>query len=170
MFKEENTVFVSSHEERQQQQQQHHQTTSFTTTMLRAGQNPSLYKEPDSDMCRRCAKFIYPLESLGPVMGSKYHKLCFRCVTCNRLLDFKTYRTNLIELSDKSVYCSTHNPKNGKVNVTETVVGNNRTRSKSPAFVVTIFWLHVRKKKVGLSKNCISRGGGFFFVEIFKNY
>lgn len=68
---------------------------------------------------------------MGPVMGNKYHKLCFRCHTCNRLLDFKTYKTNLNELNDKNVYCQTHNPKNGKY--TETIfIYNNRARSKSP--------------------------------------
>jgi hypothetical protein len=143
MFNEESSaVYVASsqHEEKHHHHHHHHhqQTSSASFSVLRAGQNPSLYKEPDSDLCKRCAKFIYPLESLGPVMGSKYHKLCFRCVTCNRLLDFKTYRTNLIELSDKNVYCSTHNPKNGKVNVPETVLVHGR--SKSPVSVVALLF------------------------------
>ena len=76
---------------------------------------------------------------MGPVMGQNYHKLCFRCCTCNRLLDFKTYRTNLNDLADKRVYCATHNPKNGKYS--ETIVVYNRPRSKSPGSFDVISFL-----------------------------
>ena len=110
MYNEESSsVYVASSHEAA-----HQRSSSSTTVLTVRAQNPSLYKHPESDACKRCHKFIYPLETMGPVMGNRYHKLCFRCNTCNRLLDFKTYRTNLIDLSDKSVYCSTHNPKNGK--------------------------------------------------------
>lgn len=50
---------------------------------------------------------------MGPVMGYKYHKLCFRCHTCDRLLDFINYRTNLVDLADRQLYCVNHSPKNG---------------------------------------------------------
>lgn len=56
-------------------------------------------------------------------MGFKYHKLCFRCHTCERQLDFKNYRTNVIDLNDRELYCSAHNPRNGAFN--ENVYGYN---------------------------------------------
>jgi hypothetical protein len=92
--------------------------------------NNSLYKEMESDDCKRCQKYIYPLELMGPIMGFKYHRQCFRCNECDRLLDFKTYRTNLDDINDRQIYCLNHNPRTGHHN-------NfifNRTRSKSPAF------------------------------------
>ena len=74
----------------------------------------SLYKEPEQEECKRCSKFIYKLDLLGPVMGFRYHKQCFRCNVCDTQLDFKNYRTNLIDLNDRSVYCVSHYPRNGK--------------------------------------------------------
>ena len=74
----------------------------------------SLYKEPEPEECKRCSKFIYKLDQLGPVMGFKYHKQCFRCAVCDTNLDFKNYRTNLIDINDRSVYCVSHFPRNGK--------------------------------------------------------
>jgi hypothetical protein len=76
-------------------------------------------------------------------MGHRYHKLCFRCHICERLLDFKNYRTNLIDLNDRELYCIAHNPRNGAFN--ENVYGYN-ARSKSPGnFEVqrSVFYLFV---------------------------
>lgn len=72
---------------------------------------------------------ITRLEMMGPVMGYKYHKLCFRCHVCERQLDFKNYRTNLIDLNDREIYCTAHNPRNGAFN--DHVYGYN-ARTKSP--------------------------------------
>lgn len=67
-----------------------------------------------TDQCARCDQQIYPLELMGKIMGNKYHKQCFKCSFCDRNLDFKTYKTNVIDLSDKQIYCASHAPKNGK--------------------------------------------------------
>ena len=83
------------------------QTRSTLTTT-------SLYRDPVSEDCKRCSKYIYPLEMIGPVMGFRYHKQCFRCAVCDSQLDFKNYRTNLIDINDKSIFCSSHYPRNGK--------------------------------------------------------
>ena len=72
---------------------------------------------------------------MGPVMGYKYHKMCFRCHTCDRLLDFITFRTNLIDLHDRQLYCVNHHPRNGKYTDSYTY----RTGSKSPAHFEVIF-------------------------------
>jgi hypothetical protein len=77
---------------------------------------------------------------MGPVLGQKYHKLCFRCNTCNRQLDFKSYRTNLDDLTDRNVYCSAHNPKSKKFS--ETYVIYHQPRSKSPAATPSSYNYH----------------------------
>ena len=66
---------------------------------------------------------------MGPVMGYKYHKLCFRCRVCERQLDFKNYRTNVVDLNDRELYCAAHNPRNGAFN--DNIYGYN-PRLKTP--------------------------------------
>ena len=72
----------------------------------------SLYVEKEP--CKRCYKYIYPMELIGPIMGYRYHKQCFKCAVCQTHLDFKSYRTNLNDLNDRAVYCTSHYPRNGK--------------------------------------------------------
>ncbi len=64
--------------------------------------------------CLRCANQVYALERIGPIKGNIYHKTCFKCLTCERQLDLKTYYTNQINLADRQIYCQTHAPKSGK--------------------------------------------------------
>lgn len=66
------------------------------------------------DRCRRCEQLVYITERIGPVKDALYHKLCFKCMKCDRQLDFKTYFTNSMELSDKEIYCQSHVPRSGK--------------------------------------------------------
>jgi hypothetical protein len=66
------------------------------------------------DRCRRCQQLVYVTERIGPVKDSLYHKLCFKCLKCDRQLDFKTYFTNSIDLNDKEMYCQSHVPRSGK--------------------------------------------------------
>ncbi len=66
------------------------------------------------DRCRRCHQLVYVTERIGPVKDSLYHKLCFKCLKCDRQLDFKTYFTNSINLTDKEIYCQSHVPRSGK--------------------------------------------------------
>jgi len=68
------------------------------------------------DRCRRCNQLVYVTERIGPVKDSLYHKLCFKCLKCDRQLDFKTYFTNSIDLTDKEIYCQSHVPRSGKGN------------------------------------------------------
>jgi hypothetical protein len=100
-------------------------TGTIGTVTIRT--NNSLYKETESNDCKRCHKYIYPLECMS-VMGFRYHRQCFRCNKCDRLLDFKSYRTNLDDLNDRQIYCINHSPRSNPHN-------NfifNRSRSKSP--------------------------------------
>ena len=84
------------------------ETAPITTTTLSSSLSSS------RDRCRRCNQLVYVTERIGPVKGSLYHKLCFKCLKCDRQLDFKTYFTNSIDLSDKEIYCQSHVPRSGK--------------------------------------------------------
>lgn len=66
------------------------------------------------DRCRRCQQLVYCTERIGPVKDALYHKLCFKCLKCDRQLDFKTYFTNSNDLNDKEIYCQSHAPRSGK--------------------------------------------------------
>lgn len=76
--------------------------------------SPSSSLQSTRDRCRRCHQLVYWTERIGPVKDSLYHKLCFKCLKCDRQLDFKTYFTNSIDLTDKEIYCQSHAPRSGK--------------------------------------------------------
>ena len=80
------------------------ETTTSSSTLLTSTR----------DRCRRCQQLVYVTERIGPVKASLYHKLCFKCLKCDRQLDFKTYFTNSIDLNDKEIYCQSHVPRSGK--------------------------------------------------------
>ena len=85
------------------------ETASLTTT----GSSSSLLTS-SRDRCRRCNQLVYVTERIGPVKDYLYHKLCFKCLKCDRQLDFKTYFTNSDDLNDKEIYCQSHAPRSGK--------------------------------------------------------
>ncbi|KAI3379000.1 hypothetical protein SNEBB_008819 [Seison nebaliae] len=55
--------------------------------------------------CAKCAKNVYPLEELK-CLDKIWHKTCFRCVTCNMLLNVKNYKG-----FEKEPYCQSHLPR-----------------------------------------------------------
>ncbi|CAF5228907.1 unnamed protein product, partial [Rotaria magnacalcarata] len=57
-----------------------------TTTSLSS--LPSTLSISPRDRCRRCQQLVYVTERIGPVKDSLYHKLCFKCLKCDRQLDF----------------------------------------------------------------------------------
>ncbi|XP_060596282.1 mediator of RNA polymerase II transcription subunit 15-like [Ruditapes philippinarum] len=62
------------------------------------------------DKCYHCMKKVYPMEKLGPVRGVVFHKICFKCSTCNTTLNMKNFSHNQSDSFDKSVYCKSHQP------------------------------------------------------------
>ena len=84
-----------------------------TTATAAAAASSSSLTSP-RERCRRCNQLVYVTERIGPVKDSLYHKLCFKCLKCDRQLDFKTYFTNSIDLTDKEIYCQSHVPRSGK--------------------------------------------------------
>ncbi len=89
------------------------ETTPLTTAVPLPPSSSSLLAS-SRDRCRRCNQLVYVTERIGPIKDSIYHKLCFKCLTCDRQLDFKTYFTNSIALNDKEIYCQSHVPRSGK--------------------------------------------------------
>ena len=85
----------------------------ITTAASSLSLSSNLLSSP-RDRCRRCQQLVYVTERIGPVKDSLYHKLCFKCLKCDRQLDFKTYFTNSIDLNDKEIYCQSHVPRSGK--------------------------------------------------------
>jgi hypothetical protein len=53
----------------------------------------------NSDLCAKCDKPVYAAELILGA-GKKYHKMCFRCLKCNKLLD----STNMVD-KGFDVYC-----------------------------------------------------------------
>eukprot|EP00027_Filamoeba_sp_ATCC50430_P005050 CAMPEP_0168547286 /NCGR_PEP_ID=MMETSP0413-20121227/3953_1 /TAXON_ID=136452 /ORGANISM="Filamoeba nolandi, Strain NC-AS-23-1" /LENGTH=164 /DNA_ID=CAMNT_0008577525 /DNA_START=83 /DNA_END=577 /DNA_ORIENTATION=+ len=54
--------------------------------------------------CVKCGKTAYPLEAIT-AQDKTYHKLCFKCSTCQISLNLKNYKTFQGE-----IYCVTHTP------------------------------------------------------------
>lgn len=86
------------------------QVNGYSASMLSSAQQFSATR----DKCFRCSNQVYALERIGPVKGNIYHKICFKCLKCDRQLDLKTYYTNQINLEDRQIYCQSHAPKSGK--------------------------------------------------------
>ena len=40
----------------------------------------------NKETCILCGKSVYPAEKTATTTGNIYHKECFRCTTCNKLL------------------------------------------------------------------------------------
>ena len=76
--------------------------------------NSAQYNAGLENKCLRCDSQVYALERIGPIKGNIYHKTCFKCLTCERQLDLKTFYTNQVNLTDREIYCQTHAPKSGK--------------------------------------------------------
>jgi len=65
-----------------------------------SGTNTNL-KVGAGDICPRCEKKVYFAEQLIGPGSVKYHKTCFRCSECNKLLDSSTFVDN----KEGTVFC-----------------------------------------------------------------
>ena len=59
-------------------------------------------------------KKVYKMESIGPVKGAVYHRLCFTCKVCSTRLTLNNYTVNQSDSYDASVYCKSHTPEGDK--------------------------------------------------------
>jgi hypothetical protein len=106
----------------------------------------------ETKICFRCYQKIYQLEILGPILKQFYHKTCFRCIYCDRYLDFKNYATNTHDLSDKHVYCSSHVPKTKN----QYVFCENKTQTSTNSNLLDIIQIKSdsdSKKNLKISSN-----------------
>eukprot|EP00123_Amoebidium_parasiticum_P012419 comp21339_c0_seq1/m.29251 comp21339_c0_seq1/g.29251 ORF comp21339_c0_seq1/g.29251 comp21339_c0_seq1/m.29251 type:complete len:200 (-) comp21339_c0_seq1:148-747(-) len=60
--------------------------------------------------CPRCTKTVYMAEEVAAV-GQKWHKMCFKCATCNKSLDSTTVADKDGEIFCKSCYGRNFGPK-----------------------------------------------------------
>jgi len=70
--------------------------------------NPENKKMPEK--CCECGKIVYVTEKLV-ILNRIYHKSCFKCTTCGKVLTMKNYAA----VGGKS-YCQPHYPAPGKDN------------------------------------------------------
>lgn len=60
--------------------------------------------------CGRCEKLVYAAEEMK-ALGKSYHKLCFKCKSCNKLLDSTNCTDKDNELFCKTCYAKTFGPQ-----------------------------------------------------------
>lgn len=66
------------------------------------------YSNPEC--CPRCGKRVYFAEEMK-AQHRKWHKLCFKCYECNKLLDTGRFSTHNMELFCQACYGRRHGPK-----------------------------------------------------------
>eukprot|EP01101_Sappina_pedata_P013653 TRINITY_DN990_c0_g1_i3.p1 TRINITY_DN990_c0_g1~~TRINITY_DN990_c0_g1_i3.p1 ORF type:complete len:490 (+),score=95.19 TRINITY_DN990_c0_g1_i3:33-1472(+) len=59
-----------------------------------------------SNKCHSCSKTVYLFDGGIQARNNHYHKACFRCTTCKRVLAASSYDTY-----ESKVYCQVHRPK-----------------------------------------------------------
>ena len=60
-----------------------------------------------SEKCVLCGKSVYPAERTASTTGNIFHKNCFRCTSCNKLL---TPNIAFEHSTTHRMYCKTHLP------------------------------------------------------------
>ncbi|XP_070568182.1 cysteine and glycine-rich protein 2-like [Ptychodera flava] len=60
--------------------------------------------------CGRCGKSVYQAEEVSGA-GQKWHKLCFSCADCNKLLDSTTVASHENQIYCRSCYGKHYGPK-----------------------------------------------------------
>ncbi|XP_038058593.1 cysteine and glycine-rich protein 1-like [Patiria miniata] len=64
------------------------------------------------ESCPACDKSVYKAEEAPTtVKGRKFHKLCFKCATCNKMLDSTTVAEHELALYCRNCYGKHYGPK-----------------------------------------------------------
>jgi LIM domain len=66
----------------------------------------------NNDLCAKCDKPVYAAELILGA-GKKYHKMCFRCIKCNKLLDSTNMVDKGFDVYCRSCYSKDFGPKVG---------------------------------------------------------
>ncbi|KAI9281327.1 hypothetical protein BC943DRAFT_329636 [Umbelopsis sp. AD052] len=64
----------------------------------------------NSDLCAKCDKPVYAVELILGA-GKKYHKMCFRCLKCNKLLDSTSMVDKGFDIYCRPCYSKDFGPK-----------------------------------------------------------
>lgn len=65
---------------------------------------------PEQNKCPKCGKSVYPAEE-RVAAGAKWHKFCFKCSMCNKLLDSVNVAEHEGMLYCRICYGRKHGPK-----------------------------------------------------------
>lgn len=68
------------------------------------------FKPPEVSKCPKCGKSVYAAEEMV-AGGYKWHKFCFKCTLCNKLLDSTTVAEHGAELFCKQCHGRKYGPK-----------------------------------------------------------
>ncbi|XP_055331892.1 muscle LIM protein 1-like [Paramacrobiotus metropolitanus] len=68
------------------------------------------FQAPECPKCPRCGKSVYSAEE-RVAAGTKWHKQCFKCDMCNKLLDSVSVAEHEGRLYCKICYGRKHGPK-----------------------------------------------------------
>jgi hypothetical protein len=102
----------------------------------------------DGDCCKKCEGKVFEAEKLTTASGDWYHKNCFRCVECNRLLDSLTNNDGADGgLYCKKCYCVKYGPQTRSSDVDHKLIDLSTIKVEDPL------------------KNCPRCGGAVFDNE-----
>jgi len=68
------------------------------------------FKPVDVAKCPKCGKSVYAAEE-QVAGGHKWHKFCFKCALCNKMLDSMTVAEHIAELYCKQCHTRKYGPK-----------------------------------------------------------
>ncbi|CAI4229147.1 unnamed protein product [Auanema sp. JU1783] len=68
------------------------------------------FKPVEHPKCPKCGKSVYAAEEMC-AGGYKWHKFCFKCTMCNKLLDSTNCCEHQAELYCKQCHCRRYGPK-----------------------------------------------------------
>ncbi|XP_076471018.1 cysteine and glycine-rich protein 1-like [Babylonia areolata] len=68
------------------------------------------FKPPEQAKCPKCGKSVYAAEE-RVAAGAKYHKFCFKCGMCNKMLDSTTVANHELDLYCKQCHGRKFGPK-----------------------------------------------------------
>jgi len=88
----------------------------------------------DVDVCKKCEGKVYEAEKLTTASGNWYHKNCFRCVECNRLLDSLTNNDGADgELYCKKCYKEKYGPQTRSSDIDHKLIDLSNIKLEDPA-------------------------------------
>uniref|UniRef100_A0A6U6B4H4 LIM zinc-binding domain-containing protein n=1 Tax=Guillardia theta TaxID=55529 RepID=A0A6U6B4H4_GUITH len=109
------------------------------------------------DVCPRCKSTVYFAEAREGPDSIKYHKLCFVCAICKKLLD-STYSVRQGELFCKSCYGKEFGPKG--FGVGSSLPTSSPTSASSPSITTGRAWAPSANETPSPSNKLASKFGG----------